>query len=94
MKNELEKTRIQTLIIDNKLTTQEDVDHYDKQAGSIQGGHNTSIGMMHLNDLGQKNDCKYCYKDNENYVKMLMRRVLSDKYRITQEQFQCHRVEI
>ena len=29
-----------------------------------------------------------------SYVKMLMRRVLSDRYRITREQFQYHGVEI
>ena len=29
-----------------------------------------------------------------SYVKMLMRRVLSDRYRITQDKFQFHRVEI
>ena len=30
----------------------------------------------------------------ESYVKMLVRRALSDRYRITQEQFQYHRIEI
>ena len=29
-----------------------------------------------------------------SYAKMLVRRVLSERYRITQEQFQYHRVEI
>ena len=29
-----------------------------------------------------------------SYVKMMVRRVLSDRYRITQERFQYHRVEI
>ena len=29
-----------------------------------------------------------------SYVKMMVRRVLSDRYRITQEKLQYHRVEI
>ena len=60
-----------------------------------------SLQIIALKKVRQFRDCyKICpcsqrrFKITRNVHKMLMRRVLSDRYRITQENFQYHGVEM